>query len=168
MVASEPSDSGVARVGVTRGGNRRGPRSPKEIFLTFLEWKFLQYLVFYTKKLKSSQQISYMTLFSLLHKRHVIYHTKFSTYLFFNHLTHKINFFTILLTKFIFFPLGVSPWDGHPGRPAPSARRVTSCPGTVPEWDKMSRVPARFIQGSTMKRPGISRLCYFVPSMNRK
>src|SRR6218665_1427252 len=50
-----------------------------------------------------------MTFFSLLHKKHVIYHTQFPTYLLSNHFVHTIYFFTILPTKFINFFLLVSP-----------------------------------------------------------
>src|SRR6218665_686754 len=63
-----------------------------------------QFLVFYIKKFNSSQRISY-DLFWPLHKKPVIYHTKFATYLFFNHFTHKIYY---LPKKFINFLLLVS------------------------------------------------------------
>src|SRR6218665_1665358 len=69
------------------------------------------------KQLNSSQKFP-MTVFSLLHKKPVIYHTKFPTYL----------FLTIFPTKFIiypkslliFFTLSVPPSDGFTrGGPPP-------------------------------------------------
>src|SRR6218665_3433982 len=71
-----------------------------------------------------------MTVFSLLHIKPVIYQTKFPTYLFFNHFTHKIYY---LPQKFINFFLVspfqmVSPGAARPLRPRLSTPLLLSHP----------------------------------------
>ena len=74
------------------------------------------------KQLNSSQKFS-MTIFSLLHKKPVIYQTKFPTYLFLNHFTHKIYY---LPQKFINFFL-VSPFQMvSPGAARPLRPRLST------------------------------------------
>ena len=92
--------SGVARVGLTRGGNRRDPN----YFWPF-ETENFAILSFLHNKFNSSQK-DFITIFSLLYKQHVYYITNNFPLSFFNKFTHKILvIFTILSTKFtnIFF-----------------------------------------------------------------
>jgi len=113
---------------------------PKKKFLTFLKWKILQFLVFYTKKLKSSKKFP-MTLFSFSHKRHVIYHTKFPLIFSLAILPTKFIFYHFTHNIYYFFPLGVTPWDsvtwgGGPPPPLDATDYVrNSLSGAVSVWN---------------------------------
>src|SRR6218665_2638535 len=77
-----------------------------------------------------------MTFFTLLHKKRVIYHTKFPTFLFSNYFTHKILPFTHSLLLFpLVSPLEmVSPGTARPLRPRLSTPLDGCSIGNVDLW----------------------------------